>query len=132
MSDELLTFVCKESFKDIQDEEFNTVIKKLSALMVKYEDFTEKLEMFFNNQADEEDMTNFPEGKVFELSAPDSRISFPFVKKDGKLMFLDQDAWRAMIMAAIVIEMTEKKKEKYEQNKLQLIPPFDPREESGR
>jgi hypothetical protein len=106
---EVNSYYCENFFSNVSNE-FNNTINAITLVSNRYNKFISELEEFFNNQLEDGDLDNF-KGSTFELSDVDGLINFPFFKKDGKLKFVETDAWRAVIITALAMKELKEKTE---------------------
>jgi hypothetical protein len=67
-----------------------------------YDEFISDLEYFFNGQVKDNDIHLF-KGEIFELSDVAEDFFLPFRIEDGKLKFVENESWRTLIMASLLL-----------------------------
>ena len=95
--EEINQYSCDEIFFSRREEILN-----LRSLKYQYDEFVSDLEYFFNGQVKDNDIHLF-KGEIFELSDVAEDFFFPFRTEDGKLKFVENESWRTLIMASLLL-----------------------------
>jgi hypothetical protein len=101
-NDELNVYSCDKYFIE-SNLMFLEKIWNIEELIAEYNQFISDLEEFFNEQLEGDDLKIF-KGKTFELTDAKGFLHFPFTILDGRLKFMETDAWRSTILTSLVLK----------------------------
>lgn len=123
MSNNIINYQCDKYLDDFCSKDTVETLMSMLYLTKEYESFVEEIESFFNNNLEDGEIENF-KGNIFELSDNLGLINFPFTIENKKLKIIESEAWKSLIISAIVQKNTNRRKrdEKLPRTKLQYLP----------